>query len=257
MKKQILIGSLVLVSIFNCFAQQKNNNREILKRALLVSNKIDDSKNSELILNRGKGYYYSEKPNYTLAFNCFKQAAELNNGEAQYMLCLCYLYGQGTIPDAVKAADWCTKAFGRYPRAYYFYAEMIEKGLVKNETSIDGKRINNKTYIHMLKKMAADDGVKEAQAYMGKFYLKTDIKQAKEYYQNAAFQGDAESYYMLGIICLCQYLDDNDSNNLRISISCFKEAEKLGYKLVKGFTDQNFQNQQEVKEWIQNHAKMR
>lgn len=252
MKKQILIGSLVLVSIFNCFAQQRNEN--ILKKTLLVSNKIDDSKNSDILLSKGKGYYYSEKPNYALAFKYFKQAAELNNGEAKYMICLCYLNGQGVVKNTLQAAIWCDEATESYPKACYLYAKLIEDNLVNTTITLsDGKTVSKEREILIYMKMAADANVMEAHKWLGNYYEKRDSEMSRKYYLKAATLGDAESSYNMGIYYLCQYLNSNDSRDLSRSMLLFKNAEKFGYTLIKDFTSQNFKSNKEVKEWIQNN----
>jgi hypothetical protein len=54
----------------------------------------------------GKQYSKDEKK----AVELFKQAAEQDNGDAQYQLAKCYLKGTGVAKDEAKAKSWLKKA---------------------------------------------------------------------------------------------------------------------------------------------------
>lgn len=71
-----------------------------------------------------KGWNAKLDGNYSVAVNCFEQAASMGHSDAQYKLGVCYYFGDGVPNDLSKAMFWFSKAgIQKHPQAL----EAVEK----------------------------------------------------------------------------------------------------------------------------------
>ncbi|NXN90815.1 DELE protein, partial [Rhinopomastus cyanomelas] len=133
---------------------------------------------------------------YSVAYTCFKLAADRGYSKAQFNVGLCYEHGRGTEKDLAKAAFYYFHAARNcHPMAQYRYARYLLCHSPANAWAECQKAV---TFLEQ----AATAGITEAQAYLGVFYmraLKPKEKRGLKYLLLAAKNGDAQSRYHVGV----------------------------------------------------------
>jgi uncharacterized protein len=173
-------------------------------------------------LARGVKAHRQER--YAAALHCFAAAARAGNAEAQYRLGLAYARGEGVIrhpPDAVRwyrcaaqqghleaqfqlslaylhgqpgaAEDWYKAATVRHPQAAEWNRDIwFSAGISVPPNHHEALRWS---------RLAAEQGLAEAQANVGSLYLQAqDYAEARRWYELAAAQGSAEAEHGLGLL---------------------------------------------------------
>ena len=139
----------------------------------------------------------SDEKNTEKAFNCFWQAANRGQIEAQYQLSVCYAQGIGVRRSISEAARYCEMAaYGGHAKAQAELGYCYETGygVVRNmPEAIRWYRI------------ASDQGSTDAKNNLAYCYQKgrgvsKDIRQAIHYYEEAAAGGHASAQFNLGFI---------------------------------------------------------
>ncbi len=139
----------------------------------------------------------SNEKNAEKAFNCFWQAANRGQIEAQYQLSVCYAQGIGVRRSISEAARYCEMAaYGGHAKAQAELGYCYETGygVVRNmPEAIRWYRI------------ASDQGSTDAKNNLAYCYQKgrgvsKDIRQAIHYYEEAAAGGHASAQFNLGFI---------------------------------------------------------
>ena len=139
----------------------------------------------------------SDEKNTEKAFNCFWQAANRGQIEAQYQLSVCYAQGIGVRRSISEAARYCEMAaYGGHAKAQAELGYCYESGygVVRNmPEAIRWYRI------------ASDQGSTDAKNNLAYCYQKgrgvsKDIRQAIHYYEEAAAGGHASAQFNLGFI---------------------------------------------------------
>ncbi|KFZ53245.1 Death ligand signal enhancer, partial [Antrostomus carolinensis] len=106
---------------------------------------------------------------YSIAYTCFKLAADRGYSKAQFNVGLCYEHGRGTKKDLEKVSVtsfyYYHAASNCHPMAQYRYARYLLCHRPENEWDRHQKAV---TFLEQ----AAMAGITEAQAYLGVFYLR-------------------------------------------------------------------------------------
>lgn len=133
-----------------------------------------------------KGLEYYNDSIFNEAFVCFEEAANLNNTHAQFLLGICYCYGNGVEPNMEKAFESWHKA--------------AEKGMPEAQTNVgicyysgDGVKRNYKKAVEWFT-LSAEQNDENAQYHLGLCYyngygVKKDMMIAKELMKRSAEKG--------------------------------------------------------------------
>ena len=139
----------------------------------------------------------SDEKNGEQAFNCFWQAANRGQIEAQYQLSVCYAQGIGVRRSISEAARYCEMAaYGGHAKAQAELGYCYETGY--------GVTRNMPEAIRWYR-IASDQGSADAKNNLAYCYQKgrgvsKDIRQAIHFYEEAAAGGHASAQFNLGFI---------------------------------------------------------
>ena len=183
------------------------------------------SNHYEALLQAANQLYNNE--NYKVAVSWYRMIAEEGNAEAQNMLGMCYLKGQGVTKDYTEAVKWFRKAaeqgntsaqdnlgycfyYGKgvtenYTEAVKWFRKAAEQGDASAQDNLGNCFYYGKDYTEAVKwyRKAAEQGMAEAQYSLGDCYyyangVKQDYKEAAKWYLMAAEQGNAYAQNALG-----------------------------------------------------------
>ncbi|NXC18291.1 DELE protein, partial [Corythaeola cristata] len=159
---------------------------------------------------------------YSIAYTCFKLAADRGYSKAQFNVGLCYEHGRGTEKDLEKAAFYYYQAASScHPMAQYRYARHLLCHRPENEWHRHREAV---TFLEQ----AAVAGITEAQAYLGVFYmrgLQPKEKRGLKYLLLAAKNGDAQSRYHVGV---CYEKGLGVQQNLAEAMRHYRESAAAG-----------------------------
>ncbi|GEM_PF-6610946 len=150
-------------------------------------------------------FYYGRSVKADSAYSLLwlEKAAENGYSNAQYTLGVLYYSGDIVSKDLGKAVFWYTKASEQgHDGAQFNLALMYENG--------NGVRKKDISEAMRLYKLAANNGLLEAQIHLGDLYnagynIPQNYKEAQKYYLMAAEQGDYDSQYKLGMLLFNQH----------------------------------------------------
>ncbi len=146
------------------------------------------------------GHYYHHLDDYESAIYWFSKAANNGDNDGKANLAMAYLYGKGgLVKNPQKALRWMLAAAqGNHPAAQWEIAKAYFDGH-KGDFDID---CDSNQFVYWTRR-AAENGVAEAQCYLGRIYLEgfnntpIDKKLAKEWLQRASAQGWEEANTIL------------------------------------------------------------
>ena len=195
--------------------EEAEDNYELLKQEVQITENADDKKANVLLLNGIHMLKDENSESKSDSIKIFKEAAKL--GSVRALVVLGYLYEKGYIVNQSNklASDYYMLAIERGSiNAKYRYG-LILLG--------EGKEIG----LYNIRD-AAKDGLPQALNKMGDFYINgkfglKDIEKAYSFYKLAAERGYALSYYNMSEI-------DKNYNRLDIADENYKNACNLGYK---------------------------
>ncbi len=226
------------------------------------SSKVDDAafkalnaQKAKALVEKGYNYQYGETQDQVKAFECFKQAAELNDSDAHHYLGYCYGTGTGTNLDytlAIKhyslSQDHSTSCFNLgllhengqgcekdYVKAAVFYQKALDMGYKKAALPLAklyelGKGVNkDEKKAFGLVERAEDFWNKEASIKLGIYYYE-GIGCTQDYTKALNLfnfnKNEAEACYFLGLMHLHgQGVQKNDKKAFELMI----QAKNLGY----------------------------
>ncbi|XP_025087387.1 death ligand signal enhancer-like isoform X1 [Pomacea canaliculata] len=143
------------------------------------------------------GIYAADQGNMTSAIEHLKLASSLGHAPAYFNLGLCFEMGCGVSKDMEKAAEcYRMAAEAGHTQSVFNLALMTLKG--------EGGMEEDRQKGVQLLTQAAQQGLAQAQTYLGVYYTEDDDDQqdftkAVSYFKAAADQNDAEGQYLLGI----------------------------------------------------------
>ncbi len=161
---------------------------------------------------------------YSEAAKWFRKSADQGNAAGQYELGVCYRNGGGVPQDDAEAARWMTKA--------------AEQGLDRAQTNLGLYYLNGigvpkdeQAGIQWLRKSIAKENA-QARCILGECYfngvgVSKDLAKAVELYRQSAEQGYAGAQYNLGI---CHYNGDGLPKNEEEALKWLRMAAQQGYE---------------------------
>ncbi|XP_074068825.1 death ligand signal enhancer [Macrotis lagotis] len=156
------------------------------------------------------------------AYYYFQKAADRGYSKAQFNVGLCHEHGKGTQKDLSKAVFYYQLAAQKgHQMAQYRYA----RSLLNDQAP--GREADKQRAVAMLTQVA-DNGLKEAQAYLGVLFTKEpfqDDQKAVKYLWLAASNGDSQSKYHLGI---CYEKGLGVQKNLAEATRYYQQSAALG-----------------------------
>ena len=150
--------------------------------------------NAEKAYLKGEKYY--NDGNYAEAVDCYRQAAEDGNADAQYMLGFCAATGTGRDIDYEEAAKWYLDAAHQgHAEAQYSIGWCYRNGR--------GVEQNYEDAVYWYQR-SAEQGDADAQFELGECYdngigVAEDNAEAAKWYEKAAWQGHTTAQYYMGI----------------------------------------------------------
>lgn len=183
-----------------------------------------DSRKAQYLL--GLCYYWGNgtKQNYDLAFPCFKRAAELGHGTAKDYLGDCYRLGEGTPQDDAEAARWYRDAADHHGNAN----SALQLGFMYT----DGRGVeqDDAKAVHYWR-IAAEGGDAAAQNQLGFAYMEgkgvaADRDTALSWFKKAADANYAPAQFWLGY----HYLLDDDSTLHQQGLALLTRSAEAGHE---------------------------
>jgi uncharacterized protein len=163
-----------------------------------------------------------EQKNYAVAYSEWLKAAEKGDPVAQYNLSFLYDEGQGIEKDAVKGAEWLTKAAEQgYVNAQFNLGNNYNNG-------VSGVALNVDRAIHWLTK-AAEQGDPKGQFNLGLIYENNEGY--RDYAKAALWYGKAAAQDHIGALANLAVLYFNGqgvTQNYALSYELEVKADKLG-----------------------------
>ncbi len=179
---------------------QSNSIQSINKLGVYSNNKLG-KKHSKKISQNYLGWVYQNgygvEKNYSVAFDCYKKAADQNDATAQNNLGYMYEHGLGVAENTTLAIEWYMKSANQgYAEAQYNIGYIYEIG--------KGVAENMQLAIEWYQKAAVKENP-EAQYNLGLIYengdgVTEDLEVALDWYKKAAAQQNADAQYHLGLI---------------------------------------------------------
>ena len=175
----------------------QSNSVKNIKQISFCSNNKRDKKISQNHLGWFYQNGYGVEKNYSIAFDCYKKAADQNDAKAQNNLGYMYEHGLGVAENTTLAIEWYMKSANQgYAEAQYNLGYMYEIG--------KGIAQNIQLAIEWYKK-AAIKGNPGAQYNLGLIYengdgVTEDLEVALDWYKKAAVQQNANAQYRLGLM---------------------------------------------------------
>ena len=176
-----------------------------------------------------KAFDYYDKGDFKSAFSIFKQLANDDNAQAQYMLFSMYAKGEYVARDLDKAVQWVKKS-----AALGFYDAHVSLGdMYLNGTGVE-KDINAAIDWFTI---AADEGSPIAMAYLAEIYNKTKNKElAAKWWEKAATAGHIGSMYNTAL-SYCVPSIGKKEQDLRKCAYWAKKAKENGYDVSRLWKD--------------------
>jgi TPR repeat protein len=190
-----------------------------------------DPDNPRLLFEMARVFLASN--NGLKAFTLIRDAADRGYADAQYMLGLIYMKGEGVPKDDRAAARWFKSAADQdYARAEAFIGAylLVGRGIEKDE--VEAAR-----YL----KLAVAHGDADAQAFLGTMYasgsggLPHDEREAARLFMLAAKQGNDDAQYNLGVLYKDGRGVDQDEG---LAVFWFTKAAEQGNVQAKTFLAQ-------------------
>ena len=105
------LGSIVIQEALNRNGVSSNNLERILKRGYGFFHKAAIQRDANGFINLGTCYLrgFGCKQDMTMAFNCFRAAAELGHPEGMDNVSACYQFGHGVEKDRAKSLYWAMR----------------------------------------------------------------------------------------------------------------------------------------------------
>ena len=179
---------------------QSNSVQNIRETSIIDNNRHGDQTLRKISHNHLGWVYqngYGVEKNYSVAFDCYKRAADQNDAKAQNNLGFMYENGLGVAKNAALAMKWYMKSANQgCPETQYNLGCMYQEGI--------GIYKNMEVAIGWYKK-AATKGHPESQYNLGLIYengdgVAEDLEVALEWYEKAAVQQNSDAQYRLGLI---------------------------------------------------------
>ncbi len=227
------------------------------------SEQAEQTENAEddgALFAQGEDYYYGRgvAQDYSRAVQCFREAADMGNAEAQHMMGECCYLGQGVDQDYTEAVEWYRKsaeqgcAKGQNALGYCYnngrgveenkalalewYRKAAAQGLAKAQNNVGnfyyyGEVVEEDEHCAFeWYTKSARQGYSNAQNKLGECYyygrgVAQDHKKAVEWYRKAAEQDHASAQYMLGY---CYWVGQGVAQNLKQAAMWYAKAADLG-----------------------------
>lgn len=117
----------------------QSNSVQNIRKVSVCSNNNRGKKHSKKISQNHLGWVYQNgygvEKNYSVAFDCYKKAADQNDAKAQNNLGYMYEHGLGVAENTTLAIEWYMKSANQgYAEAQYNLGYMYEigKGIAEN-----------------------------------------------------------------------------------------------------------------------------
>lgn len=194
--------------------------KELCFDGMCVQQEETVRKDTAALVQLGQKYYLEK--NYRKAAECYRNAADAGDANAQHNLGCMYLKGFGVPQDDRMAAEWFTRAAEQgFAGAQYNLGNMFRSGKGVPQSDLNALEWFMK---------AALQGDVEAQQSLGAIYyygkgVPRDDKKAAEWFRKAAAQGNAAAQCNLG------YLFENGRGvpkNLGMALEWYQKAAKQG-----------------------------
>lgn len=146
------------------------------------------------------------QPNPEQAFKLYQQAAQTGSQTAQFLLAHCYLYGEGTAPDAQKALALLQQSSKKIAIQVQSKADILHCLGVFYAERLNVFEDQKQAHAYLL--LAAQQGSSQAALDLAYGYLNAgygfqqDDAQAREYFSQAMQNGSSEAQTQLAILLL-------------------------------------------------------
>lgn len=189
-----------LNKLFSLEFYKEDNRKVSFVNTVIPKSNMNYPSISEIVeeqYSNGLDYFMGRgvKKNYSEAVRWFEFAANHRHADAQFRLGFCYYWGWGVEKDYCEAIKWLRKA------AYQDHPE--------------------------------------AQYYLGSCYLHSnqidliDYKKAKEWYHNAAENGNSQAQLIYGEMCLGYHAEYHGESNYKLALIWFQMAAEQGNVLAQ------------------------